>query len=1074
MSLDDARTIVRREQAAAAAASANASTSSDELAILTARAAIVNFTAGEQNSVHHALYSAVAAPIVEASADAAAAACLPSSHPSPRPVSVLPLPMFTPSTPSRVCVSVRAAGLPSSSWLSEATTLVALFALDDSATHFDTGAIGGAGTRHGDKYTLHAQTEFVRECNAPMYRAQFVLQRPDTLRARRAHAHYLLRVYDVDSEIIDESSYVGLAVFNLEEVLQNCRASSGTAGGEFASISLPLLHPTNSALNEALVSSNATLTISLQVPVEVDAAPKDDAAAPAPLTPAQGVSVGQSAHIYTRLINFLAPNILANNFNLSLTLDPHASLSSSSSSSSPGGVVAPLLSVWYRSRATGLFSFLASLDPAQEADVPTTLVVSDELLAVEAADAGADDAEGGFEIRFLALDRQKLVDAVGLGPEGLEATQAAHKVMAQFLNAAPAAEDNANNAASSPFLGGAAISFKALLAAADSADGLQLTLGAWKDAVNGASGVPERKLQVRVQPRAPLAEVPTTSDDSHTSPAATASPALTVPSLPASVPPAVLAKAHSLLQSGLYFTAYTLSDATAVGCSRNIFLQLVDGAAEGAGLPTRLSWRDATPPAGVDAASTAGHMNLADLEHVYGGKESSEAFQVHLSAAGALPAPECLLTLVSRKGDSLSLEATSWQTRDACIFAILSFQLQVGLPVALWHPSGVANSALHPKIVASERPTVVARPAQLGGSHGSLKPRSPKPPASSSKSGSGGGGDVNLNEVLSKLEKLFEAGRNFIRFTSGAHKPFYVSLFLRKEPASPSTANKPLFWLHWCKADARTVSPTRSMRCDEILGIALGKQSSVFRKEEAAMAPSSHCFSIIGKSSSLHLQSWNERDSDTYAFGIASLVKQYVQTPAGAGTVKAKLWQSGQYSEALDRVDIENGAERVEELDGAQQVDPADIPALANAQGYKCSVELSVKCRNLPSHHNNHIVCVFDRDDETEKLTYLAQTEKQARGVNPEFRKTFKLQFDSRSKRKLRFNVYDLPPSSKSMDDEDRLGSCMLMLAEVVDGAGIEFVYSLTHEAPDKQTALAKQHATIIVQCTSKSEMSLL
>ena len=149
MSLDDARTIVRREQAAAAAGSA-ASNSSDELAILTARAAIVNFTAGEQNSVHHALYSAVPAPIVEASADAAAAACIPSSHPAPRPVSVLPLPMFTPSTPSRVCVSVRAAGLPSPSWLSEATTLVALFALDDSATHFDTGAIGGAGTRHGD------------------------------------------------------------------------------------------------------------------------------------------------------------------------------------------------------------------------------------------------------------------------------------------------------------------------------------------------------------------------------------------------------------------------------------------------------------------------------------------------------------------------------------------------------------------------------------------------------------------------------------------------------------------------------------------------------------------------------------------------------------------------------------------------------------------------------------------------------------------------------------------------------------------------------------------------------------
>jgi len=465
-------------------------------------------------------------------------------------------------------------------------------------------------------------------------------------------------------------------------------------------------------------------------------------------------------------------------------------------------------------------------------------------------------------------------------------------------------------------------------------------------------------------------------------------------------------------------------------------------------------------------------MNLADLEHVYGGKESSEAFQVHLSTVGALPAPECLLTLVSRTGQSLSLEATSWQTRDACIFAILSFQLQVGLPVALWHPSGVANSALHPKIVASERPTVVARPAQLGGSHGSLKPRSPKPASSSTSKSGGSGGDVDLNEVLSKLEKLFESGRNFVRFTSGAHKPFYVSLFLRKEAAPPG--GQASFTLHWCKADARNVSSTRSMRCDQVLGVALGKQSSVFRKEEASLAPSSHCFSIIGKSASLHLQAWNERDCDTYAFGIASLVKQYVQAPASGA--KAKLWQAGQYSEALERVELENAAERGEELDGAQQVEPSEIPALANAQGYRCSVELSVKCRNLPSRHNSHILCVFDRDEASEKLSYIAQTEKQSRGVNPEFRKTFRLQFDSRagSSRKLRFNVYDLAAQSKAMDDEDRLGSCMLLLAEVVDGAGIEFVYSLTHEAPEKQAALAKQHATIIVQCTSKSEMSLL
>ena len=85
----------------------------------------------------------------------------------------------------------------------------------------------------------------------------------------------------------------------------------------------------------------------------------------------------------------------------------------------------------------------------------------------------------------------------------------------------------------------------------------------------------------------------------------------------------------------------------------------------------------------------------------------------------------------------------------------------------------------------------------------------------------------------------------------------------------------------------------------------------------------------------------------------------------------------------------------------------------------------------------------------------------------------FKLTYDSTSVRKLRFNLYDIPPNSKAMDDEDRMGSAMMVLKEVVDNAGIEFVYKLTHENPAKQQALLKNGATIIIQCSSKSEMAL-
>lgn len=92
---------------------------------------------------------------------------------------------------------------------------------------------------------------------------------------------------------------------------------------------------------------------------------------------------------------------------------------------------------------------------------------------------------------------------------------------------------------------------------------------------------------------------------------------------------------------------------------------------------------------------------------------------------------------------------------------------------------------------------------------------------------------------------------------------------------------------------------------------------------------------------------------------------------------------------------------------------------------------------------------------------------------NPEFRKVFRLTYDSTVLRKLRFNVYNLSPDKKSMDDEDRIGSAMMLLKEVVDGAGIEYVYKLTHENSSKQSLLAKNGATIVISCAAKSEMAL-
>ena len=1047
-----------RSNGAGNAAGRNADATSAALQLLAARATIESWNASEQDAVHHSLYATLGArrPSPEPTAVQVSS---PSGAPAPTR-SDPPSQIFTASTASRVSMSVRATNLPSSSWLAESTTLAALFQLDDSATHFDTGAAGGAGTTHSGIYELKAQTEVVASSNNPAWKAQFQLDRSPNPRLRRARAHYVIRLYDVaESETIDESTYLGLAIFNLEELLQNCRGA-GQGAGNLVSVTLPLLHPEEPRLQEALVANDASITISFQIPMVDFPASASSASSSSAAPTNTATAAGPTSFLYTRLINFIAPNILASYFNVSIDLGAGGNSSKET----------PLLSVWYRSRATGLFRSLAMLDligsgAASGLSASSTLVVSDEELTQEIASLGVDEAEAGFEMRFLLLDRPRLLDLLNLGPDGLAAPRALAKVVRPFLESSVAPKAPGVNAKQkpSPFLGGAAVGFKALLIAADS-EGINLTLGAWKDDAAGAEAVAaeQRLLMLRVSTRPGLAAAPAEDDASSSASSSNGSASLAslaVPSLPASVPSSVVAKAHRMLCAGVYFTAYSSSEGAGAGGKpcRNIFLQLVTNPD---GSHPSLAWRDAAPEDGVDVAATAGRMELANLEHVYGGSESSPAFSAVLNVRGVLPAEDCLFTLVPSSGASLSLESTSVQFRDTFLFALLSFQLQTLGRMASWHPSTavVASVAKAPRLVKIEKaqPADIVRAAQLGGSHGSLKrvsaaPAASKPvstpasPAKASSSASASADQVDLNDVLSKLEKLFESGRNFIRFTSGAHKPFYVALFLRKDPSIMMAPGRPLLWLHWCKADARNISPSRSLRCDSIQSIVLGKQSSVFKKDEAALAPNNHCFSIIATTQSLHLQSWNERDSDTYAFGIASLLKCLNPRP--------KIFQAGSYAELGSRIKIENDAEQLEEMDpGTQQVSPEDIPSLANAQGFKCSVDLSIKCRGLPSKHNNHIVCMFDRDDTTEKLTYIAQSDKCSKPRDPEFRKHFKLTYDSTVARKLRFNVYDLAPSSKAMDDEDRMGSCMMMLKEVVEGAGIESVGTTSSQSSAGQS----------------------
>jgi hypothetical protein len=337
------------------------------------------------------------------------------------------------STPSRISLSVRCNDLLSAAWFAEATTLVALFAIDPDSKE--------------TKYTLVSQTEFVKENNAPVFNTQFLLER--NIGGKTSRRNYMLRIYDVESEVIDESKYLGLATFDLEELLANTRAY---AGG-FVSVELPLVHPTNKSLHEQLESSHSTVTVSLHVPAEISSDPA------VPVSP-----VSQQKHsnqVYTRLINQLAPNINTTNMELRVELDGAASGS--------GGQI--WTSVWYRPRATGMWKYIGYIENSGAAaagsiDRDTVLVVSDELYNSEVAANGGDDDDSGFELKFLVLDSAALASSTPGGRLALETARGCERAAGRFAN--PEVGASAGALVKDPaFLGATTVAFKEVIANKD-------------------------------------------------------------------------------------------------------------------------------------------------------------------------------------------------------------------------------------------------------------------------------------------------------------------------------------------------------------------------------------------------------------------------------------------------------------------------------------------------------------------------------------------------------------------------------------------------------------------------------
>ena len=316
-------------------------------------------------------------------------------------------------------------------------------------------------------------------------------------------------------------------------------------------------------------------------------------------------------------------------------------------------------------------------------------------------------------------------------------------------------------------------------------------------------------------------------------------------------------------------------------------------------------------------------------------------------------------------------------------------------------------------------------------------------------------GTVNLSDVLLKVEKLFLSGKSFFRFSYSRQTVVVCALFLR--------VIEDEYVLCWSRGGQRNVHSTRCLPFSSIQEIVVGKQSSVFRRPEFAAATEAQCLSVIGRDHCLHLMAGNERDAEMTSFGLASLLKE--------SRISVKWCEPGQYQEADNAVITETTQEQAEEDDGAQPADLHDLELLSSlASTSRVSVHLSVKCSSLPLAHQNVIVCLVDREEKTDRLVYVSQTERVSRNPNPEFSREFVVEYELGSVRELRFNVYDVSVKSQSIEDADRLGSLKADIREIVELDGVDFVFRLQHREHSKNYKLIKSQSQITVCCTRKEQ----
>lgn len=362
---------------------------------------------------------------------------------------------------------------------------------------------------------------------------------------------------------------------------------------------------------------------------------------------------------------------------------------------------------------------------------------------------------------------------------------------------------------------------------------------------------------------------------------------------------------------------------------------------------------------------------------------------------------------------------------------------------------------------------------------------------------------VKLTPVTQNLERLFQIGRNVIRFQADK-PPVFASIFIRELVPGTGSASSPLtnsnsldgntpsvgYSLCWSKADDRTGHPSRSLPFVDLTAIVLGKQSAVFKQPTAMQSPERCCVSFIARPAvadevtrkSLHVEFGSEREADTWLYGIASLMKEYGLNPA-------LYTRFGQYTENDSNKNADHLLSEVS--DGSRPSTKWDRDSIAAAnQLIQYKIEVALACNNVPTAQttatspseaqqqpqqpqaqSNIVICMVERNDRTNQLEYRDQTEAIEGSTKPRFKKRFPCTYIAGSGKALRFNVYDLPLGSTSLSDADRIGSAIIDVKSLVDRPGAEFVYTLSHRDESKRSRLASALTTISVICVSKVQL---